>query len=546
MTETCLRYADLTIITTDNPRDELPENIIRDMTENFLNNSKLIIIKDRAQAIKQTISMMNSNDILVIAGKGHEDYQEISGKKIHFSDKEEVQKYFTSPEICSEEDNSFTIRLSFPLDILQILKILNKEFTSANSLFEYISTDSRTIEENSLFFALSGEKFDGHKFVEKVLEDKTCYAVVKNSFNLNSDRLIKVEDVNKAYTQLAAFYKSIFSARTFAITGSTGKTTTKEYLYNILSEKGKTLKSLQNENNIFGLCKTIFRLSREHDFAIYELGSNHFGEISAMADICKPEIGIVTSIGNCHLEFLNDLDGVFKEKSALLEKTSYLKIFPFEEHRFYDAGIVGKSFGYSAEADFHIEILSRNDEGFLFNVNDCSFSLPSRVDHNVTNAAIAIAAAWSIIPNKEIIQVGLNKKIDTELRMQIIQMDKKNWIFDCYNANPESMKSALLFWRNYKPELIHYAILGDMLELGAKSQKLHQDVKKILADIPYEKVFTIGSESILYHGDIHFVNVDEFINSNVFRNMKSESVILVKGSHGIHLEKILEILMNNK
>ncbi|MCD4818232.1 MAG: UDP-N-acetylmuramoyl-L-alanyl-D-glutamate--2,6-diaminopimelate ligase [Candidatus Cloacimonetes bacterium] len=528
-----LKFADYTIVTSDNPRTENPSDIISDIIEKSALYDDFWIISDRKKAIETAISLLRKDDILLLAGKGHENYQIIGNDKIPFDEKEIVYSVLEKQKSLNNSNS-----LSIPIDIIQLEHFFGQKVEKKDNLIiNHISTDSRDISQNSLFFALSGENFDGHNYVEKILEKKNCYAVVNKDFKSNSKKIFRVKDPLIAYGNFAKNYRNLFPALSIALTGSYGKTTTKEYIYNILNSVASTLRTFENENNSIGLPKTIFKLKPKYDYAIYELGSNHFGEISYLRDICEPDISIITNIGASHLEFLIDENGVYKEKSTLFRKYSEIKIFPRDDKRFEEFS--GITFGYSASNNYHIsDVFTKNDSTF-FKVNNLDFQIASPFKVFVLNATISILLAKELHIDEEIIKLALQKDLDMNLRMEIVKNANHIFLADCYNANPNSMEAAIEFWKNYKPQLPHYAILGDMLELGELAQNYHKEVSDKLKEIDSESIISIGNHSKLYQSNIHFDKVEDFMSSGIVSSFKNNSVILLKASHGIHLEKIL-------
>ena len=533
--ETSLKLADLTIITTDNPRFEEPSDIIRDITNNADPFDPFWIIRDRQAAIRTGLSFLKENDILLIAGKGHETYQEIKGNKIPFSDKEEVIEYFQNSD---KIDND----LSIPIDPLN-LEILFQQRIENDLLLISVSTDSRTIQSNSLFFALSGDNFDGHKFVPNVLSTANCMAVVDNKHIFSGENVIIVEDTLEAYSLLAKKYRSLFDVTSIALTGSVGKTTTKEYIYNVLSEASITLKTYANENNIIGLSKTIFRLKPVHKYAIFEIGANHFGEIKKLSETCDPDIGIITAAGKTHLEFFKDEDGVFKEKTELFKRNLKLKFFPSDDERF--SIFSGNSFGQNENADYRIKSIQNLLGKTKFLVNNRSYEILTSFDKFVLNATIAIALASEMNIDPQKIQNGLSKELDISQRMQIKKNGGQSLLIDCYNANPDSMKAAIDFWIKFHPAKPHIAILGDMLEMGKKSRELHREISEILRKISNKTIISVGQLSQEFNADKHFPDVEKLIDGEMAKTFPANSIILIKASHSIHLEKfVLNIEQN--
>ena len=522
-----LKYSDLSIITNDNPRNEEPGDIIRDIVGNSPVEDNFWIIKDRETAIQTAICLAKENDIVLIAGKGHETYQEINGKRFHFDDKEIVLRSSELPPLAEDE-------LSIPIDPLQLEFIFGYKIDH-NNLIKHISTDSRTIKQSALFFALKGKNFDGHDYVEQVLE-KNCLIVVNKDFQSKSKNLIRVQDTQKAYGKLASKYKSLFDVTSIAITGSYGKTTTKEYLYNILKNQAPTHKTFSNENNLIGLPKTIFHLRPEHKYAILELGSNQFGEITELTNICNPDVGIITAIGPSHLEFLIDVDGVFKEKSALFEHKLNIRIFPGDEKRFNK--FEGITFGYAHSNKYRLSKIESYAKKTEFLINEQLFSIPTPFKEYSLNALVAVVTAKELCIPDEKIYKGLNDPLNITHRMEIQQSGKRTLLIDCYNANPDSMKAAVTFWMDMKNERPHIAVLGDMLELGSDSKKFHEEIKKLLSS-KNNKIISVGNDARFYGADVHFDNVKNLISSDEIKKFERDAVILIKASHGIQLEKII-------
>ena len=526
---------DLTIITSDNPRNENPEEIIRDILEGVSRASNVLIHRDRKKALEIAVRISGKDDILIIAGKGHETYQEINGEKHYFNDKEIVLEMIDQVFVLPENKRtSGTIELELPVDSLQV-EFLFDSGKIDYSQYRYVSTDSRTIRNYSIFFALEGEVFDGHSYLDSVLKNDSCLAIGHKDFD--HPNYIKAGDSLKAYQRFASFHRSIYPALNIAITGSTGKTTTKEYLSAILRVNHNVLTTYKNENNQVGAAKTLLQLNSSHDYSVLELGSNHFGEIATITEICNPDIAIITSIGNSHLEFFKNLEGVLKEKSDILMFDHSQKIAPaefFKNSEYHNLHLFGEN------SENNIAVGEYKNGFTTFEVNNIKAEVGSPVRHNALNAGIAVIAASLLDIDIDDIHKGLKNQPELGNRMNIFEKDGITWIADCYNANPDSMEAAIKFWQGFESSKPHVAILGDMLELGDTSEVHHENTGKLLKSADTDIVVSVGKQSRSYNADIHYKDVNDLLESDLLSRIKKDSVILVKASHGIQLEKIIK------
>jgi len=315
----------------------------------------------------------------------------------------------------------------------------------------------------------------------------------------------------------------------------------------VLQSSAPVLKTLANENNIIGLCKTIIRIKPEQQYAIFELGTNHFGEIAALAEVANPDIGIILNIGPSHLEYFGDEEGVFREKITLFKRPLALRLYPGDDYRFKCFANEGISIGYNENCDYRITQHKCYSENQSFYLNEDLWVLPYGAPHFALNSAFAIVLGLKLGIKKEKIQTALNEPIQLELRNQVEKRGTGLLILDCYNANPYSMQKALEYWQELNPELPHYAILGDMLELGESSIMYHQMISAMLSEMHYEQLITVGNYSRIFHPEnespiLHYNTVEELIANRKLNSLPENAVILVKGSHAIQLERIIPIL----
>ncbi|MCF7912229.1 MAG: UDP-N-acetylmuramoyl-L-alanyl-D-glutamate--2,6-diaminopimelate ligase [Candidatus Cloacimonetes bacterium] len=530
MLAAALEYSDLVIVTTDNPRDEDPVAIIKDIMANADPACAVWLKEDRKSAIMDALYISGGQDTILITGKGHETYQEIKGKKFPFDDREIIREYYKKPAATEYQLHFDRIAIEFACN--------GQITTNSNCQVHNICTDTRKLTDQSLFIPLKGDNFDGHDYLEQALQMPDNLALCSREYTLRHPQLIKVDDPLPGYGRIARMYRQLFSARLIAITGSTGKTSVKEYLYNLISEHGSTIKTHSNENNYIGVPKTLLKLNGETEYGIVELGTNHFGEIKWLTQIVQPDVAVITNIGASHLEFLGDEAGVFQEKKAIFEENDCLRIFPGDDEKFN--GMKGKDFGYKAEREYRIHGVYRTSNGYSFKINEQKYQIAAEGEFQITNASIAIIIALNLGIDPDEIRTGISKTLNLPLRMEIIEDKDQYIIADCYNANPQSMKAAVKHWQQILPAKPHVAILGSMLELGDNSRALHTDIGYLLTGHAGDLLISVGKDAEYYGFKHHFASIELLLNSLIIRQIPADAVILLKGSHGIHLEKLLQ------
>lgn len=544
MLTTAMRYADTVIITDDNPRYENPDQIIRDIIGSTNIWSAWWIIRDRHTAIESIINLANEGDIVLIAGKGHEKYREIAGTKLYFDD------YLVAEEVLGKKRTD-SDKLALPVDRLMLDILFNHQAHTPNTLssikpqhFFRISTDSRSIKESSIFFAIKGENYDGHNYVGHALAHKDNIAIVQHDDRGEYNRIVTADTV-VAMGKLCRKYLQMFPAYRIALTGSTGKTGTKEILSNILESVAPTLKTEKNENNIIGLCKTIQRIKPNQRYAIFEIGTNHFGEIAQLADVIDPQCGIILNVGPSHLEAFGDEDGVFWEKTALFRRDLDKMIYSGDDERFAVFSDHGVPVGSKSHNKYQIDNIHTSVNGVEFTINSCVYQIPQTIPFYATNASFAIATAIELGVDPQIIRIAIQNHINLDHRMELIETGGGVLIVDCYNANPVSMQKAIEFFFAFKPENPHIAILGDMLELGDSAVLYHKMIGAMLCEYGNHTLISVGQLSNNYHSTrfadyrLHFDTVGALIDSVILKDIPSNAIVLLKASHSIHLEKVV-------
>ena len=418
-----------------------------------------------------------------------------------------------------------------------------------------ISTDTRALPAGCLFIALRGEKFDGHAFVSNAIEGGAIAAVTDTQ--LASHPCLVVADTGQALLDIASLYREQFDIPVVGITGSVGKTTTKELTACVLSQHFKTLKTQENLNNVIGCPKTLLGLTKEHGAAVIEMGMNHFGEISRMSRCTKPTLAVITNIGFSHIENLGSQEGILQAKLEMLEgmaddaplvtSADDKMLAPLKEklsRPVYTFSTQGNPADVSAE-----DIKAENGVTtftICYGEQRLLAVLPAIGEHNVKNALAAFLVG--ILTGMEIQEIlcGLAEYRPTGNRQNISEKNEQTVIADCYNASPASMEAALGVLANYPTEGRRVAVLGDMLELGNMSETLHGQVGDIVRRSGIDMAYCYGPAArhiAARAGDRvgTFCTEDPAILTAKLQNdLKPGDVVLFKGSHGMHLERVIE------
>ncbi|MCI8826419.1 MAG: UDP-N-acetylmuramoyl-tripeptide--D-alanyl-D-alanine ligase [Lachnospiraceae bacterium] len=470
------------------------------------------------------------------------------------------------------------------LSLGNIAKAVNGTLFGADSFSEAaeaagVVIDSRKVEENYLFIAVKGERVDGHNFIEDVFAKKALCVICEKKPDDKSNGMgsyILVESSLQALKDIAAFYRESLDIKIVGITGSVGKTSTKEFIASVLEQNFRVLKTEGNFNNEIGVPLTLLSIRDYHEVAVVEMGISDFGEMHRLSYMVKPDVCVMTNIGLCHLENLGSRDGILKAKSeifdfatencyAVLNKDDdKLSTIP-ENHAAYDClNKVKKYIFYGMQkgenkGDVFAENIKTNgiygtESTICFTrVNgtaekiEVSFSLPGR--HMVYNAMAAIAVGSLFDMNSKDMKRGIENIKSVGSRLNIVETGKYTVIDDCYNANPVSMKSSIDVLDSADTRKV--AILGDMFELGADEKKLHYGVGAYLGEKMIDTAFLVGtlSENI-YQGlkdsnknmECYYYNTVEDLLMFLDLMVKQGDTILVKASHAMHFERIVERL----
>lgn len=411
-----------------------------------------------------------------------------------------------------------------------------------------VSTDTRNIIPGSIFFALKGPSFNGNEFASEALAKGAAFAVVdEKEYALNEEQYLLVENSLAALQQLAIVHRRYLKIPIIGITGSNGKTTTKELLQAVLSKKYNTFATQGNYNNHIGVPLTLLGMDENTEIGIVEMGANHPGEIDFLSNIAQPDYGYITNFGKAHIEGFGSLEGVIKSKSELyayLKKNKKLIFLNIDDenqrsqlpyaHTF--------SFGSSRQAKVRLNYLS-GDQFARINFNDTDFKSQLTGKYNGYNMAAALCIGLYFKVPFEEIKAAIEAYVPENNRSQILKKDSNTIFLDAYNANPSSMRASIENFKELKLPGQKIAILGDMLELGATSETEHQEILEFAESCEFDEIYLVGpnfknsqpskptvikfndSESLTEH-----LNLTNFSNSN----------FLIKGSRKMALEKVVE------
>tara|TARA_B100000989_G_scaffold75891_1_gene53725 strand:- start:1000 stop:2301 length:1302 start_codon:yes stop_codon:yes gene_type:complete len=410
-----------------------------------------------------------------------------------------------------------------------------------------ICTDTRKLEKGCLFFAFSGPNFDGNKFAEQALKKGALAVVIDNSkLKLKGENIILVKNTLNTLQELATFHRQKLNTCLIALTGSNGKTTTKELIREVLESRYKVLATQGNLNNHIGVPLTLLKLKPYHEIAIIEMGANHPGEIAELSEITKPNWGFITNFGKAHLEGFGSLEGVIRSKSELYKhlinnKQKILINSDDTEQIKQTKGYKVSSFGQGEKANFVWKKIDENGEEIKIKFQGKSFHLRLYGSYNLTNLAASLAFATLFEVPTDAIQKALYKFVLKNNRSEIIKIQNTEYILDAYNANPTSMLSALLAFDN-KKSLNKVVILGDMMELGKYSMKEHDYILNRSLRLSFEKIITIGTQFFTTTKEddriLKFENLESFKKNIDHSNWKYNHA-LIKGSRASQLEDLI-------
>lgn len=417
----------------------------------------------------------------------------------------------------------------------------------------HVTTDSRKVAKGDIYFALRGERFDGNAFASNAISAGAAYAVIDREEYAQDDHYILVDDTLQTLTDLATFHRSQQKLPVVGITGTNGKTTTKELVHSVLSQRYNVLATEGNLNNHIGVPLMVLRITADHDIAVIEMGASAVGEIAHLCKIAQPTLGLITNVGKAHLQGFGSVEGIVRAKSELAEYLyahGGIFLLNSDDARLYSKwsqraadhtfGMYGEqAAGISVEGSAMLQV--KMEKGTILKTHLVG-------SYNLNNVLAAVAVGRQLALSDEQIQRGIESYMPKNNRSQLQELPSGTVIIsDAYNANPSSMIAAINNLLQM-PQDHKVAILGDMLELGAVSDEEHMNVIDKLKQHPDVEVFLCGKEFVRVNNGSYrsFDNVDQL--QQFFRESgwkpKQGSVVLIKGSHGIDLEKIDFLSLN--
>ena len=546
------KYSDIIYLTDDNPRNENPSKIRKDIKRG-IKKIKIKELPNRKEAIKDAIMNLNTGDLLLVAGKGHEKTQDYGKRKLFFSD----QKVIMNSIKLKNKSLSKDLKLNIIEE--QSKSKISKKFTIKN-----ISINSKMIKKNDVFFAIKGKKIDGNRFVSEALKKKSCLAIVnRKDINYPKSKQIKVDNTLNFLTKCSSIFRENINAKIISITGSCGKTTLKEMIGLTLRKSSKITFSPKSFNNKYGVPLSLFNLKQSDEFGVFEVGMDKKGEIDYLTKIIKPDLGVITNISYAHSKNFKTINQIADAKAEIINniKKKGIVVLNMDDH-FYGyhenfakrkkIQVISFSIHKKSSMIKLVKVKKFKDKYELFiNVNGLSVSFYSRNDNksNIYNilASLAVINLYKDI-RKFKKNIFLNFKIPSG-RGDISKVKLKNkniyLVDETYNSNPLSLKIAL---ENYdkidSKNSKKFLILGDMLELGKHSIKQHKLISKIVNQTKIDKVYVTGKYIKGTFEGLKSIKKAEILDKNfniidlINKNLNNNDYLMIKGSNSTGLHKI--------
>jgi len=412
--------------------------------------------------------------------------------------------------------------------------------------YPQVSTDTRNIQPNCIFFALKGQNFNGNKFASEAIRNGAAYAIVDEAKYVKGENILLVDDVLKTLQELASYHRNYCTAKVIGLTGSNGKTTTKELIFAVLSKKYNTVATKGNLNNHIGVPLTLLTIKKNTEFAIIEMGANHLKEIEFLCNIAQPDCGYITNFGKAHLEGFGSVEGVIRGKSELYDHliTNKKIIFLNADDIIQEKKLRSYSskFGFSSSDHNYFRINYLGAHPFVkLESENTEINTQLIGSYNFTNCCAALLIGKYFNVPMEDIKNAIEAYLPQNNRSQIIDKKEYRIVLDAYNANPNSMEAALNNFKNF-PGIGKVVFLGDMFELGEKANEEHQKVVDLVSDMNFDKVFLVGQNFYKTNSDLAKYATFDDLSSFLKSNKLKKGNLLIKGSRGMALERILDYL----
>ena len=426
------------------------------------------------------------------------------------------------------------------------IHMIEKIYQSFQKAYK-VSTDSRKVEQDAVFFALKGENFDANDFAMQVAEEGKASLVVADRKGLKHERILVVEDALKALQDLAAYHRQQMKATVLSITGTNGKTTTKELVSAVLAKKYNIIHTMGNLNTHIGVPLTLLSIKPDTEIAVVEMGANHPGEIDFLCKIAYPDYGLITNIGKAHLEGFGSFEGVIKTKTELYRhiKANGKAVFVNQGNPLLWEQSEGQErISYGRHCAAFCPVAPGACNPYLSVVWRKHLIQTHLVgSYNFENVAAAIGVGQYFGVDENAIIEALEAYTPTNSRSQVIESGKNRIIMDAYNANPTSMRAALINFHTICGDK-HLLILGDMRELGTASEEEHRNILGLMKELGFKEAYLVGQNFCTYNENAAWKTFDNVqdLCQYLEGHPVSGKTILVKGSHSVQLEKVLPLL----
>ena len=539
-------------LTDDNPRTESPKKIRNEIKTKII-KSKLVEISSRKNAIEKAIKDLRSDEILIVAGKGHENYQEYYTKKF-FSDKACI--------IGAIDKKNKKLSKNLKTNILK--ERLNKKISN-NFFINQASINSKDLKKNDIFFGIKGKNIDGNKFADVALKKKASICILEKNYSKKNSRKIFVKDTLKTFSNLSCVIRKSLGTPIVAITGSAGKTSLKELIGQSLNILTPTLYSKKSFNNQYGVPLSLFNLDKKHKIGVFEIGMDKKGEIHKLSNLIQPDIGVITNISYAHIKNFKSLKGIAEAKAEIIKNiTIGGKIILNADDAFYSyfkqqalkRGLKIISFSIKNRSDFQFIDNRKHGIKNIIEIKANNKKYKFKINEDLYNYKLNLVAAVAVISNFFKID-KLNKDIFKDFaqpsgrgNLKKIKLKKKTiqLIDESYNSNPLSLKFSIEKFDKIETTNAKYLLLGDMLELGKFSKKLHSDIANNINKTQISKVYVYGKDIIYTFNKLRTQKKGKILKSNseilrfISNQINNNDYLMVKGSNSTGLNEIIKKL----